>query len=1105
MINNRQKIVRQISAGILGLAFILIVYSGIDTLYCEEKIPEQQIAEKTYDKEEKAALVKELGKIAKALIKEKNWFESKKVYKKWLKIEPDSKIAKKGFQRCQKMIDKVDANNREKEIKLFFKSAKEYEKTENWDEALNIYNNILEIDSENRKVSKAKTRILKRKTKKEGKEKKVNKKADIDNENISQLKKDAGKFYKDKDWQKSLDLYKKWLSLQPDSKKAKKGIESCEEKLNKINKRKNAFRIKHLLKKAEEFKIHMAWDDALKVYNQILEIDPESKKAKEGVESVAKYKSMHEKMFELNTEMKDSSGKGDDSSIVHKSVENSAKSKSNNKDNISEKEESVVKEKQVSSKKDNVTSLRNQASKAFRKGLYDEAGKAYEEILTIIPDDSSAKEGLELIEEMKVLQKEKEKEEFRKNIEQLKNKARSKVAKGELEEALSIYKEVFISDPDDPVIAGVISKLKKRINEEEKANLKKFREERKNARSTVKDREHKESEAIDVAFMRIRAREMLSSGDYSGAKITYQRILEIIPNDSEAKKGLLIIEKEIKKKENAENKQVNKNLKAIEKLLREARKLESKDKFEDARKKYNEILILEKDNQPAIEGLLSLKKKEKENRNSIVDKAEAYRKAGSRARMREMSKLRNQAIDFYSQKAEEQDQLVTVDALLGEAMDAESDEDYVRAGKLYIEVLKIIPRDEEASQGLKRSREGLKKKAGEANLIAAQLETEEEKRNDIKNELSRLYKKAAVARKNKNYLLAKETYEEILVVDPENPHAMLNLAKMEKELLRIRETVLAKKEQDSQEKVKEESIRVYELMELSEQAVEEGQFVKAASLLEEAQRLRPFDQTVVIRIAEVYEKMADQSRQRIDSVETPLSEEERIEIFLHQAKEALKEEKYEKAYSLYMKVLAFDPENKIAKSGMKSINYFVEQEYENEAKSIISNRYDNAKMNAIEIEKTLSKAKQAFGKDDYILAQHLYEKVLKTDSDNRQAKLGLKKLHNILLGSEYFDQIGDDPIQTDSTDDLKTAIEIVKGEETGDKGDLIKNWIETFLPEDVKWSSFRLVGNTYRVILSIRKPEKISLLIWNVDISQHSVEPMNEQARKLTAKTVTAK
>ena len=43
MIDNRQKIVRQISAGILGLAFFLIAYSGIDTLYCEEKIPEQQI------------------------------------------------------------------------------------------------------------------------------------------------------------------------------------------------------------------------------------------------------------------------------------------------------------------------------------------------------------------------------------------------------------------------------------------------------------------------------------------------------------------------------------------------------------------------------------------------------------------------------------------------------------------------------------------------------------------------------------------------------------------------------------------------------------------------------------------------------------------------------------------------------------------------------------------------------------------------------------------------------------------------------------------------------------------------------------------------------
>jgi tetratricopeptide (TPR) repeat protein len=250
-----------------------------------------------------------------------------------LEIDPNNvaaQQARESIKRAKKDIDN--------QIKRLVNQAEEAEDDGNWDEALNLWQQIKEIDKTHQKaidgINRAKL-----------------KKQEEDDTERDQLVRQAREAVKAKRWDEAVRLWTKVKRLDPrNTTNAAAELDKANRELNKQKKE-----IEALLAKAQEAENRQQLEEANRYWQQILAIDPNNAQAKNNI--------------------------------------------STNED-ILRREKEREKEREAGQKRQ-IDSLLAQAQNEEKAGKLDTALETYKRVLTLAPNNSTAQQAIKRINEIK--------------------------------------------------------------------------------------------------------------------------------------------------------------------------------------------------------------------------------------------------------------------------------------------------------------------------------------------------------------------------------------------------------------------------------------------------------------------------------------------------------------------------------------------------------------------------------------------------------------------------------------------------------------------------------------------------------------------------------
>ncbi|MFH1904088.1 MAG: hypothetical protein ABIK53_00985, partial [bacterium] len=191
---------------------------------------------------------------AKQLYKDKDYKGAISVSKEVLLIDPENKKANSILDKTAQKVGDSRKIIAEKKKEDLFDKAKDFSRNQEYDQAISAYEAILNIDPENNEATKMieKMRSDKAQLIEEQKESAQERAEEIKREQIELLFKQADEDYVDKDYKQALTVYQKVLSIDSQNKKALKMAEKTREKIG-ISEQEAAEKASRLAKqKAEE-------------------------------------------------------------------------------------------------------------------------------------------------------------------------------------------------------------------------------------------------------------------------------------------------------------------------------------------------------------------------------------------------------------------------------------------------------------------------------------------------------------------------------------------------------------------------------------------------------------------------------------------------------------------------------------------------------------------------------------------------------------------------------------------------------------------------------------------------------------------------------------
>lgn len=722
----------------------------------------------------------------------------------------------------------------------------------------------------------------------------------------------GNKAFNEKKYAEAKAQFEKALSIKPNEIYPANKIKEIEELLKQMAEKDRQYN--DLIQQADQLAQNEKYPEAIQLYKQALAIKPgetyPQNRIKE-LDELIKNKEKIEKQYNDLIAKADNQFKAQDYENARANYEEASKLKPSEKypqDRIAEINKILV---ELSAKEEQYKNAIQKGDDLYKQQKFEEAIKAYQEALTIKPNETYPQNQIQLAQAQLNERKEKQKQ-----YESLIAEADKLFNNKQLIQAKSVYKQALNVLPNEKYPAEQIALIDKTLAETEEIN-KKY------------DLAVKEA---DAAF---------SSKNYQLAKQKYEEALQLKPNESYPQQQLQKIE-QILAEENKRNQEYNQ-------WIAKADEAFGKQSWDEAKKYYEESLKIKDDPYPKnkIQEIENIKKQKLAEEAEKQKIEEQYKKIIAQADMYlgqksyEAAKAKyNEALGLKPQESYPKEKIEEIDAILAklakeqeeillkaekekqqkaeyEALIASGDNkiksgDYQGAKSDFLKALEIFPNENYPQLRLKYIEEQLAKKAKEDSLAA---EAERKKQEYYEA----LIKKADADFDAGQYDKAKENYVMASMVKPDEEYPKQRLKEIEKILL---EKTLAEEKEKQNEQLKQQKEKEYkDWLAKGEKFLGLKDYQEALNAFTKASEIKPEENYPKERIAYINDLLSELNRakEEQDRINKEYSE------LISKADMAFNQQKYQEALEMYQQASNLKPQEIYPIEKIKEINKILEE------------------------------------------------------------------------------------------------------------------------------------------------------------------------------------
>ncbi len=775
------------------------------------------------------------------LFAQDNFEEAKVKYEEALQIESSSTYAKGRIEVCQKAIEKAEAEKqRQEKINQLLADADVSMNQKEWRNAIDLFEQVIELDANNA-VAKAKIQIAEEELKREGE---LAEKEEL----YSQLFKEGDLFVQSKDFQNALAKYKEAKEVK-DTPEVQTKITEMNQKIQELEELAKAEaeakakeeQYQQIIKDAGIAFDTKKWEEAKTLYKEAAELMPNESYPKERISEIEKL--VAEELAEQTKIEQYNALISEADAFFDASDWEKAKSKyleASKVDvskpypverielidiKISEELAQQQKEAEEKEKKEKYQALIAEADEAFNSKNWDLAKEKYQSAKVVDETQSYPTDQIATIEK-------KIQEELAQQQEELANKEReekyqSVIAEADLmfdakdwKSAIQKYEEAIKVDASKSYPSEQIAKIDALVEAEK---------EREEAERIAKEKAENYNKAIAEAD------DLFGQEKWEEAIKKYQEALLIDGTQSYPSERIALSEEKLlafrsqAEQEAAEaKKQAN-----IQQKLSEGESLLSQQKWDEAKTKFEEVLILDGSNQIAIDKINEINTQLAAIRSQEEQDArfESLKEQGfllvEQGRLNEAKDKLNRALEIkadnsINQKIIEIDQLLAAEAaaqneaseyqsLLDQASKKEISHDYQGAIELLNQASALRP-DEAFPKQRAADLLDLLKKEKEAVTVNEKYEQAMARGDDLMT--------------HKDYLGAIKEYNRALALKPNEQEPVDKAAEAER----------LEKAKDNDENSQYEKI-----ITVAQKKIDAAEYDRAIELLERAKKLRSGD------------------------------------------------------------------------------------------------------------------------------------------------------------------------------------------------------------------------------------------------------------------------
>ncbi len=930
--------------------------------------------EKAKAEEEKQAKILKLLSEAEAFMSKKEWRNAIDSYEKVLSLDENNSIAKAKIQIAEEELSRENALvEQEESYKALVKEGDLYIQGNDFDNALEKYKeakNVKDTPEIQTKISETKDKIeeLARIAAEEAEKK-------AKQQEYEAIIKEADLDFGNKKWELAKGNYQKALGILPNEDYPSRRISEIDEKIaqelaekkkEEEEKAKNE-KYNSLITEADALFESEDWENAKSKYREALEVDP-----------IKTYPTERINLIDIK---------------------------------ISEELAAKKKEEEEKNKREKYKTMIDLADASFNAKEWTKAKEKYQEAQLIDETQTYPSEQIALIEkniqeELSQQQEELAEKEREEKYQSLIAEANMMFEARDWEPAIKKYQEAIKVDASKSYPSEQISKINDLVREEQ---------EKQKEEQLAKEKEEKYNSAI------AKADDLYSQEKWEDAIKKYQEALLIDGTKSYPSERIALSEEKLNaiqsqaEKAAAEaKKQAN-----IQQKISEGEKLFSQERWDDAKNKFEEVLILDNNNQIAIDKIneiniqiAAIRSQEEENARfeSLKEQGLLSMKQG---RLNEAKDRFNRALEiksdsFINQKIIEIDQLLAAEtnakneeskykSLLDQASKKEIAHDYVGAIELLNQASSLRP--DEAFP---------KKRAADL----AELLKKEKEAKTVNEKYAQAIAKGDDLMSHKDYLGAIREYNKAIALKPDEKEPVDKAAEAER---------LEKSKNSDEDSQYEKIITV------AQKKINGAEYDRAIELLKRAQSLRPGDdrpkqmlelialikekerkyislmekgdelasrndfQAAIneFKAAKLMQPTATEPDERILEMEKKLAEsqsarqkEELYLEYMSKGSSFKKKELYEQALAQYSNALNVKPGDVDAQNRIDEINQILKDLASNEAEDLLKKN----KFNAI-----VGEADELFGNANYLSAKSKYEEALMIYPNNSYVKLQIEE------------------------------------------------------------------------------------------------------------------
>lgn len=562
--------------------------------------------EKETEKGEKEKKISRLYKKVEELQNEGNYEEAVLKLEEILKIEPEEEKAR---QMLTEVEEKIAEKKRRERIEKELAEARDLYQQGKYEQAERLFTVVLQQDTSNSEAQKY-LQLIKEKREEEAL--------------IRNLWKEANDLLRANKYKQAKDKFLELKKLRSDDKKIDRMIKICEKKIE-IQRREH---IQDLVKRGKEYYRDEDYKSALELFNEVLNLDPENKIARDYVNKIAKIK--EERLRKI----------------------------------VTDKEKAIHEQEFVSEEvEEKITVLLEEAISAYEGGDLDYARSLCDLVLKLAPDNETAQQYLERIEEKKktstiseikfeenhiTRRPEEEAGETPQKVRELFETGVQKFKQKDYQAAIGLFEKVLLEEPD---------------NEEAYRYLEKCHLE------LMKIKEKEKSEKISSLIEE--GRGFIRDGQYEQAFESFYNVLEIDPGNKTAQRYLKYLEDKVSRVKSRQAQDI------ISQLARK------QDQWVSAELERADIYIQEGNYQQAkeiLKNILDVKKSDKAL--ELLNRIEMEQKK----QLKEAEQQKSQARIVYKGKIKEE-KMAEIKRLYGEGIELYKRGEYKAALEKFTQIL----------------------------------------------------------------------------------------------------------------------------------------------------------------------------------------------------------------------------------------------------------------------------------------------------------------------------------------------------------------------------------------------------------------------------------